>query len=88
MLNWKTTKEETVLIMEIVNRASSLQNGIDMMTLDMDITACHLNDVKLRLKDLLDADDFNFMHDVAGISNHINRETGKLENCFVPRYAV
>lgn len=35
---------------------------------------------------LLAADDFNFMHDVSGICRHINRDTGELENCFVPRF--
>lgn len=32
-----------------------------------------------------DFDDFNLMHDVYGISAHINRTNGKLERCFLPR---
>ncbi len=35
---------------------------------------------------LLAADDFNFMHDLSGICRHMNRETGELGNCFVPRF--
>jgi hypothetical protein len=53
----------------------------------MDITACHLNGCPLRLGELLGADDANFAHDVFGIRRHLNRETGKLEDCFCPRYA-
>jgi hypothetical protein len=34
---------------------------------------------------LLAADYFNFMHDIGGICRHMNRETGVLGNCFVPR---
>ena len=33
------------------------------------------------------ADDFNLMHDVTGINAHINRYSGKLERCFLPRFA-
>lgn len=34
---------------------------------------------------LLKADDETFFHDCNGIFNYINRETGELERCFVPR---
>ena len=37
---------------------------------------------------LLSADDFNFMHDVAGICRHMNRETGELGGCFLPRFTA
>lgn len=53
----------------------------------MDVTACHLNGCPLKLRELLKAEDFNFMHDIAGISAHIDRKTGKLLNHFIPRYA-
>lgn len=54
----------------------------------MDIIACHANGNPLKLAELLAADDGNFGHDVFGIRRHINRETGKLEGCFVPRYSL
>ena len=53
----------------------------------MDVDACHNNDCPLKLQELLEADDFNFAHDVFGIRANIDRTTGKLQNCFVPRYA-
>jgi hypothetical protein len=52
----------------------------------MDISACHSNGCPLRLADLLAAKNFDFMHDVAGIHNNIDRETGKLKGNFLPRY--
>lgn len=59
----------------------------DKMDVQMDVTACHANGCPLDLKKLLDADDFNFAHDIFGINQHINRKTGKLERFFVPRCA-
>lgn len=43
----------------------------------------------LRLDELLNADDFNFAHDIIGIVNHIDRSTYPAQNfnCFVPRFA-
>lgn len=43
----------------------------------------------LRLDKLLhEFDDSNFIHDVAGIYRNLNRSSGKLENCFLPRCAA
>lgn len=54
----------------------------------MDITAVHCNGCPLNLQKLLDFDDFNFLHDVYGISRHVNRETGELKDSFLPRCAM
>lgn len=42
----------------------------------------------LRFKDLAEADDGNFAHDIFGIRRHLNRSSGKLEDCFRPRFSV
>jgi hypothetical protein len=53
----------------------------------MDLAAVHaLN--PLRLQELAEADDGNFFHDMGGIAKNLNRRTGRLENCFVPRYSA
>lgn len=91
MINWNITKEDHELVNKIVDRvqkgAEKHDFPLDRMSTYMDISACHLNDNPLRLTELLEADDFNFFHDTIGISRHIDRETGKLLNCFVPRYS-
>jgi hypothetical protein len=61
--------------------------GYDRLSLTMDISAAHLN-TPLDLEAMLAGDDADFFHDAFGIRNHINRETGELEDCFVPRFAV
>lgn len=90
MIKWNATKEDMELIDKITKRAAILYGLADarsMMNLNMDITATHLNGCPLKLKELLAADDYNFGHDIVGISNHINRETGEIEDCFLPRFA-
>jgi hypothetical protein len=53
----------------------------------MDLDTVHSNGCPLRLDDLLIADEGNFAHDITGISAHLNRRTGRLEDCFEPRFA-
>lgn len=76
------------LFMKIVDRAwekmkDNYKDKLDMM-LDLEFAN---RDCPLRLQELLDADDLNFYHDLVGIGNNLNRQTHKLENYFVPRYA-
>lgn len=88
-LNWKISKEDASLIDAIVARAEALLPKFESRrVLLMDITAVHLNGCPLQLRELLGADTFNFSHDVTGISNHIDRNTGKLLDCFRPRFAA
>jgi hypothetical protein len=61
--------------------------NVDALSLNMDIEKCHTDNFKLDLDGLLNADNFNFFHDVVGIHNNLNRQTGKIENCFVPRFS-
>ena len=35
---------------------------------------------------LLAADDFNFLHDMAGIASHLDRTTGRIDGFFRPRF--
>ncbi len=80
------------IINKIAHRATHLYAkhdvACDKLTVVMDLTAAHFNGNKLRLPELLEADDFNFMHDIGGINRHLNRETYELENCFSPRFSA
>lgn len=51
----------------------------------MNLVACHANGTPLDFERLARFDAFNFAHDVFGIDRHIDRDTGKLSNCFLPR---
>ncbi len=92
MLKWNTDKLVTSVEAEIAKRAVLLAEkaGIKYSQMDamMDIDACHCNGNPLRMGDLLVADEFNFAHDIFGIRANLNRHTGQLENCFVPRFSA
>lgn len=60
----------------------------DQISMRMDVIATHANGNPLRLADLLAADDFNFAHDMSGICNCLDRETGRLTRSFRPRFSV
>jgi hypothetical protein len=91
-VNFKTTKQEYELIIKIAKRANLIyrENGvlIDPVHIMMDLTATHLNGCPLKLQAMLDADDLNLMHDIAGIDRHLDRDTGKLTGCFDPRFSA
>lgn len=81
-------KDEFMTIIEIAKIAEA--NGLmalDRFTLVMDLEVAH-KECNLRLDELLNADELNFAHDVVGIQNNLNRQTMKMENLFLPRYAT
>ena len=86
------TKAELQIAAKIARRAVKLSkaHGGDYEQQDavMDLDACHSNGCPLKLEALLEADDFNFAHDVFGIRRHLDRSTGELGGCFLPRFAV
>lgn len=53
--------------------------------IQMDLIATHANGCPMNFHRLWQADDFNLIHDVGGIERHLDRDTGKLLNCFLPR---
>ena len=95
MITWTKDKATMDLENQIARRAVKM--AIDVCEGDfsykqmdalMDIDACHSNGCPLKLQELLETNDVNFAHDVFGIRRHIDRTTGKLQNCFLPRYAA
>jgi hypothetical protein len=92
MVKFDVTSDEQKAIVAIAERAVNLAKecGVEYAKIDciMDLTATHSNGTPLDLDRLLKADNFNFSHDVFGIRNHIDRETGKLTDFFQPRTAA
>jgi hypothetical protein len=88
VLQFNANKHDSDLIMRIAKRASEQFDGYSILHAMMDVTACHLNACPLRLEELAEADAFNFAHDILGINKHLNRDTGELMDCFLPRYAA
>lgn len=90
MIQFGVIPSDSLLILQIVKRANAISarsNREPIKDLVMDITACHANGTPLELQKLLDAPEFDFVHDVWGIHRHIDRTTGELGDCFLPRCA-
>lgn len=94
MVSFDCSREDHAIARKIAQRAHAF--AVTMGTehqhktseILMDIVAVHVNDHALRLQDLLETDNFNFVHDVFGIRRHLDRTTGRLDGHFLPRYAV
>lgn len=92
MPDFTATKAEVRVIIEIAQRAiqhipALRQAGLTVADIMMDIEAAHSNGCPLQLLELSKADDSNFFHDVLGINRHLDRSTGKIGDCFLPRFA-
>lgn len=81
------TEAEYATIDKIVERARQAGVDRDPTETTMDLSATHSNGCPLDFDKLLAADDFTFLHDILGIARHLDRTTGKLGQCFVPRCA-
>lgn len=87
-INWRVSNVDLSLVRKIVKRATTIEPRLDRTELHMDLIATHLNGCPLQLAEMSDPKkvrDFDLMHDIYGISAHLNRKTGELERCFVPR---
>ena len=86
---FNTTREELGIINQIADRVFQDYPEVVYLRLDldMDLSAVHSNGCPLDFEKLLKAPPFDFAHDVFGIKRNINRQTGELDNCFVPRCA-
>jgi hypothetical protein len=82
-----TKKENFQKIVEIAKRAEDMNLLMfDRFSLIMDLE-CAVEEFNLRLDEFLNADNFNFSHDIVGIQKNINRQTKQFENCFLPRFS-
>lgn len=59
---------------------------VDMTTLEMDLAATHNHICRLDFARRAAADDFNFLHDLFGITDCIDRELVAFVNHFLPRF--
>lgn len=80
-------EDQTVtLIIERVRRECP-RFAADPLVLHMDLVATHANGCPLDFAALLAFPVADFVHDVAGITRHLDRSTGELLDCFLPRCA-
>ena len=77
-------------MMAIIERGEGMARkhrvGFNRLTSMIDMEKAN-KQYPLDLERMLNADDINFAHDFFGIRKHMDRKTGKLGDCFVPRFA-
>jgi len=93
-LNWVVSAQKTEILSRIASRVlghareqrlTIYLEAIYVMR-DLGLVINHSGHI-LDLDRLLKFSDLDFEHDIRGIHNNLNRNTGKLENCFLPRCA-
>ncbi len=88
-IKWDSDEFEMELIKLIAARFAKLNEDgkieYGYRTLLMDLDACNSNGTPMDFEKLLAAPEFDFMHDILGIRRHMDRETGKLKDFFLPR---
>lgn len=98
-INFTVTDEEKEGIEKIASRALRFieENSADLAPwvrkltrteIEMDITAAHCNGCRLDLTKFLNFPASDFGHDLFGIGRYLDRDTGELLECFVPRCAL
>ena len=89
MIDWNTATTEDVLLIGRIGRRAVREIGsyLNYLEISMDLEACHTSGCPLDLEKLLLSEPRDFAHDILGIAHHIDRNTGKLADCFDPRCA-
>ena len=88
MIDWKQLSDrERELVGKIVDRCLKRMPHGNRIDFIMDIEAAH-SKCPLDFEKLLAFDDLNFYHDIIGINTYLNRVTGDLMDCFLPRSAA
>jgi hypothetical protein len=93
-VSFEHTKEEGELVDRILDRYAALAEKqgqpvghAERLGVEMDLLATHANGCPLDFALMLEAEDFDFVHDINGIGRHLDRTTGELGGCFLPRTA-
>lgn len=88
----KLTDVELHYVGKIIGRAKPMfdklygRGEIKPLEIHMDLSAVHKK-CPIDFARLSEFSEFDFAHDLLGIYRHLNRETGELENFFIPRCA-
>lgn len=93
-INFKVSPESLDLIAKVADRFQEMEEfaGVtrrarrERFGIIMDFCANQNSSTPVDLAALLKADNREFVHDAFGIARHINRETGELMDCFLPRF--
>lgn len=75
------------IVSKIADRAVAMF-GCNKIDIYMDLDMCIEGGCELDLERLLNANDYDFAHDISGIHTYLNHETKVLTRGFLPRFAI
>lgn len=81
-----STPEMEKVVQRAVFHYSQFGVVLDPVRLTLDLSAVKTLIPNICFKALLESEDDDFAHDIFGVVKNLNRETGHLENNFLPRY--
>jgi hypothetical protein len=91
-LNFHLTQDDMPLVLAIARSASNLARSagqeIPPMEFLMDLATTHNHACPLDFAAMAKGNPADVAHDVFGIRRHLDRETGLLTDCFLPRFAA
>lgn len=76
--------DNELALIGLIARRAAMDLGVNFIDTQMDLTVVHFKN-PLRLGEFLESDGKTFSHDIAGIACHLDRETGELLDCFLPK---
>lgn len=88
-ISFAVSDEDDDLIDQVLDRceAENITLSKDRMGHIMDLSACIANGCPLDLELMLEwPNKFDVAHDIWGINRHIDHNTGRLLDCFLPRF--
>ena len=90
-VSFDVSEEDRALIADIVERAVAeglVEDAPDAREwLRLDLSTCKAQGCDIDFARLLGFGPFSFSHDIQGIINTLDRDTGRLMWCFIPRSA-
>lgn len=85
-MNYQLTTKDSALISTIMDNCKIPARH--RLNMELSMRVCHANGCALDLDRMVKVGlTSDVVHDVYGIDKHTCRETGKLLNCFIPRFA-
>lgn len=92
MADKKMSVAERSLIWAIVDRAEALYTRLgidcDRASIAVDVSVCHTHVCPLDLAAMLAGSDGDFAHDIGGLNRHLDWKAAKMNDCFLPRFAL
>ena len=91
MINWEKAKIDDYKKAKVVIEKAIKEKFFspsDFQALQMDLVATHISGCPLDFQKMSEGEMGDILHDLVGINKNLDRDSGELLNCFLPRFAL